>query len=473
MTDSPLVPDTPPPATTRLGRLIERTLAAFETHPLLSRLTRLILLPREEDGQPTDALFGSRLTIRLLALLLGTLLLWSFLFTLDIASHSTGEVTTAGQTKVVQHLEGGIVRRILVREGQSVKAGEPLAEVERTAAESDMRELEAQLGALQIKALRLEAQLARRSDFNVPADLAKRFADQVETARALLLAQKSRVVSSYEAQSQKISQRSAEQAELQARRAHTEGKLRLLSQQIEISQKLLVEGLSNRYEHLNLLKEEELARGTLKEIDASLRRVAAAQKQEDASLRSLDSGDSELFQKDLADTRKQIAEAQERMRKFSDTQERLVVRSPIEGVVMTLQVVTEGGVIQPGGTLMTLVPANEPLLIEAKLPIGDIGMVRVGQDTRIQLVSAVARGFLPIKGKVVHISPDSVLDEQKTPYYRVRIAPDSNAFDYRGTRYPLMPGVPVSVAILTGERSLFGYLAGPITDGFHMAFSEP
>jgi adhesin transport system membrane fusion protein len=164
------------------------------------------------------------------------------LFTLDIASHSTGEVTTAGQTKLVQHLEGGIVRRILVRE-EAVKAGEPLVEVERTAAESDMRELDAQLGALQIKALRLEAQLTRKSDFKVPADLAKRFPDQVETARALLLAQKSRVGSSYEAQSQKISQRSAEQAELQARRAHTEGKLRLLRQQIEINQKLLAEAL--------------------------------------------------------------------------------------------------------------------------------------------------------------------------------------------------------------------------------------
>jgi hypothetical protein len=129
-------------------------------------------------------------------------------------------------------------------------------EVERTAAESDMRELDAQLGALQIKALRLEAQLTRKSDFKVPADLAKRFPDQVETARALLLAQKSRVGSSYEAQSQKISQRSAEQAELQARRAHTEGKLRLLRQQIEINQKLLAEGLANRYEHLNLLKKK-------------------------------------------------------------------------------------------------------------------------------------------------------------------------------------------------------------------------
>lgn len=473
MTDSTHLTEPPTPTATRLGRLVERVLGAFETHPLLSRLTRLVLPPREEDGQPTDALLGSRLTIRLLALLLGALLLWSLLFTLDIASHSTGEVTTAGQTKLVQHLEGGIVRRILVREGQAVKAGEPLVEVERTAAESDMRELDAQLGALQIKALRLEAQLTRKSDFKVPADLAKRFPDQVETARALLLAQKSRVGSSYEAQSQKISQRSAEQAELQARRAHTEGKLRLLRQQIEINQKLLAEGLANRYEHLNLLKEEELARGTLKEIDASLRRVAAAQKQEDASLRSLDSGDSEQFQKDLAETRRQIAELTERRQKFTDSQGRLTVRSPIDGVVMTLQVVTEGGVVQPGGTLMTLVPANEPLLVEARLPVGDIGVVRVGQEARIQLVSSVARGFQPINGKVVLISPDSMLDDQKIPHYRVRIAPTEMAFTHRGTRYPLIPGVPVSVAILTGHRTLFSYLAGPIVDGLNLTFSEP
>ena len=139
---------------------------------------------------------------------------------------------------------------------------------------------------------------------------------------------------------------------------------------------------------------------------------------------------------------------------------------------MTLQVVTEGGVIQPGGTLMTLVPADEPLMIETRLPVGDIGMVN--PPAGAHPAGVLDRpGFQPIDGEVVDISPDSVLDEQKVPYYRVRIRPAQDAFVHRGTRYPLLPGVPVSVAILTGERSLFNYIAGPLTDGMHRSFSEP
>jgi adhesin transport system membrane fusion protein len=453
---------------------VEQWLQGAAAHPLSTRLMRWWWPnERDVDGADVSALRGSRLIVRAIALLLLALLLWSLLCTLDVASHSTGEVTSAGQTKLVQHLEGGIVRRILVREGEAVRAGQPLAEVERVAADADLREIEAQQGALQIRALRLQAQLDDHDDFAVPAELAARFPDQAETARALFIAQKSRIGSSYEAQLQKMAQRRAEEVELRARRAHVSSKLKLLMEQIAISEKLLADGLANRFEHLNLLKEEELARGTLHEIDASLKRTAAALKQETAALELQGSGDDEEIQKELAETRRMLSELAERLRKFSDTQQRLVVRAPIDGVVMTLQVVTEGGVIQPGGTLMTLVPANEPLLIEARLPVGDIGMVRVGQEARIQLVSSLARGFQPIGGKVVEISPDSVLGEDKIPYFRVRLAPEQEAFEHRGSRYPLLPGVPVSVAILTGERSLFSYMTGPLTDELSLAFTEP
>lgn len=457
---------------TRLGRAADRLLGTFENHPLLRRLVG-VFLPAQGDALPGEELLGSRLTIRLLALLLGALLLWSALFTLDIASHSTGEVASMGQTKLVQHLEGGIVRRILVREGQRVAAGEPLAEVERVSTLSEGRETEALLSSLRIRALRLEAQLAGADEMQVPEELAKDYPEQVKVNRDLFVAQKSRLGSRYEEQQQKILQRDAEEKELKARSAHLSAKLKLLRQQIAISEKLMKEGLANRYEHLELLKDEEQLRGTLQETQASLGRVLAAQRQEQAALTSLDSGGNEELQKELAEARRQITELQERLRKFSDSRERQVVRSPIEGVVMTLQVVTEGGVIQPGGTLMTLVPADEPLTIETRLPVGDIGMVNLGQQARIQLVSSIARGFQPIDGEVVDISPDSVLDEQKVPYYRVRIRPAQDAFVHRGTRYPLLPGVPVSVAILTGERSLFNYIAGPLTDGMHRSFSEP
>lgn len=460
---------------TRTSGLSRWAQAVVESAPVRRAVD--LLWPEEpelEAGAQRDAaLFASRLIVRLVVLLLLAFLVWSLLCTLDVASHSSGEVTPAGQTKLVQHLEGGIVRRILVREGEAVRAGQPLAEVERVAADADLRELEAQQGALQIRALRLQAQLGDAVDFSVPAELASRFLDQAETARALFLAQKSRIGSSHEAQVQKIAQRRAEEVELKARHAHISSKLKLLMEQIAISERLLADGLANRFEHLNLLKEEELARGTLKEIDASLNRTLAALRQETAGLEQQGAGDDEEIQKELAETRRLLSELTERLRKFTDTQQRLVVRAPIDGVVMTLHVVTEGGVIQPGGTLMTLVPADSPLLIEARLPVGDIGMVRVGQEARIQLVSSLARGFQPISGKVVEISPDSVLGEDKIPYFRVRLAPEQDAFAHRGSRYPLLPGVPVSVAILTGERSVFSYLAGPLTDGLSLAFTEP
>ena len=430
----------------RLGRIAERILGAFESQPLLSRVAGFFLPGKNDPGLPGDELLGSRLTIRLLALMLSAMLLWSLFFPLDIASHSTGEVTSMGQTKQVQHLEGGIVRRILVREGQRVAAGEPLAEIERVAMMSEGRETEALLAALRIRALRLEAQLDGADDMSVPEDLARDFPEQVKVNRDLFIAQKSRLDSRYEEQQQ-------------------------LEMMIKVA--LMSEGLANRYEHLELLKDEQQLRGTLQETEAALGRVYAGLKQEQAALTSLDSGGNEELQKELAEVRRQITELQERLTKFSDSRERQVVRSPIEGVVMTLQVVTEGGVIQPGGTLMTLVPADEPLMIETRLPVGDIGMVTPGQQARIQLVSSIARGFQPIDGEVVDISPDSVLDEQRIPYFRVRIRPAQDAFEHSGARYPLLPGVPVSVAILTGERSLFNYIAGPLTDGMNRSFSEP
>lgn len=460
-------------APSRLGRIADRILGVFENHPLLSRVAGFFLPGKTDPALPGDELLGSRLTIRLLALMLGAMLLWSLFFPLDIASHSTGEVTSLGQTKLVQHLEGGIVRRILVREGQRVAAGEPLAEIERVAMMSEGRETEALLAALRIRSLRLEAQLAGADDMTVPEELARDFPEQVKVNRDLFIAQKSRLDSRSEEQQQKIQQRRAEEKELKARIGHVSSKLKLLREQIAISQKLMTEGLANRYEHLELLKDEQQLRGTLQETEASLGRVYAGLKQEQAALTSLDSGGHEELQKELAEVRRQITELQERLTKFSDSRERQVVRSPIEGVVMTLQVVTEGGVIQPGGTLMTLVPADEPLMIETRLPVGDIGMVTPGQQARIQLVSSIARGFQPIDGEVVDISPDSVLDEQRIPYFRVRIRPAQDAFEHSGARYPLLPGVPVSVAILTGERSLFNYIAGPLTDGMNRSFSEP
>lgn len=430
-------------------------------------------LPGSDTAPPADPPRAPRLQIRTLALMVTAFVGWSAMFPLDIASHSQGEVVVAGQVKTVQHLEGGIVRKLLVKEGQTVREGEALAEIERTASDADLNELDALIGGLQIRILRLEAQQSGRSGFDVPPELAKRLPEQVRTARELFESQRQRLSSSLEVQGTKISQREAESKELLARQDQLVGKIKLLREQITISDKLLKEGLTNQYEHLNLLKEEQATVGALNETRASLGRIAAGRQQESAALRSLASGDREQTQKDLADARKQLAEMQERRLKFTDSQSRTVIRAPMDGTVMTMNIVTEGGVLNPGGALLTLVPGGGSLLVEAQLPIGDVGLIKPGQAARIQLASATARGFQPMNAEVVEISPDAVAQPNKERYYRVRLKPEKPAFEYHARRYALAPGVAVQVSILAGERSVLAYVFDPLTRGLGEAMTEP
>ena len=415
----------------------------------------------------------SRMKIRVIGVILVLILVWSMLFSLDMASHSVGEVISATHTKYIQHLEGGIVRKILVKEGQRVKAGSPVVELERTASEADLREAQSHLGSLQIRALRLEAQLAGKQEIVFSPNLLREFPEQTRNAYDLIRSQSERINSGLAAQQQKIVQRNAELTELRARKTHLLTKLVLLRDQIKISQSLLKEGLTNQYEHLHLLKEEQAQISLLAETEAALTRVAAAHSQESSSLNSQRSGEREQQQKDLEDTRRQIGEIEERLKKFSDSQKRQLILTPIDGTIMTLNVVTEGGVVPPGGTLMSIVPDNDPLLIETQLPVGDVGFIEIGQKTRIQLMSTSAHGFAPIDGTVTHISADRVAEPNREPYYRLHIKPDQLFFSRGDVRYRLVPGVRVSAAVLVGHHSVFDYLSAPLRASARGALSEP
>ena len=428
---------------------------------------------RTESDDPLAEIRPARQKLRLIGALLIAFLVWSLLFPLDIASHSMGEVIPASQTKLVQHLEGGIVRRILVREGQQVKAGEVVAELERSASEADLREAQSHLGGLRIRALRLEAQLAGRRELVFPPELLRDFPEQTRNAIELIRSQASRIEGGLAVQTQKVRQRDAESVELSARRTHLVNKLKLLRDQIRISDKLLKEGLTNQYEHLNLLKEEQVVVSALAETEASLTRTAAAQSQERSALDAQRAGEREQQHKELEEARRQIGEIEERLRKFSDSQRRLQVLAPIDGTVLTLHVVTEGGVLPPGGTLMSLVPDNDPLLIETQLPVGDVGLIKIGQKARIQLMSSNAQGFRPIDGEVAHISADRVAEPNREPYYRLRIRPSQLHFVRGDVHYQLVPGVRVSAAVLIGQRSVFEYLSAPLRSGTRNALTEP
>ncbi|OEJ67253.1 hypothetical protein BEN30_09685 [Magnetovibrio blakemorei] len=424
------------------------------------------------DSPELGQVRGERRLVRLTALTMLLFTVWAALFELDIAAHAPGKVVPAGQMKRIQHLEGGIVREIHVKEGEVVKVGQPLVELESTASEADLQEIETRIGTLKVNAIRLQAQLDGAKGLVFPAELIATYPNQIASARAMFRAQRDRLISAVSEQELKIKQREAELAEIGTRLSHSVGRHKILSEQVAINQKLLSQGLMNEYEHLELRKEEQSLRGGIAESRAALGRLKAALEQENVALQSLRLGEDEQLRKELGETSRELAEFSERVRKFADSRARTTIRAPIDGAVMTLYVVTEGGVVAPGGTVLSMVPGGDRLVVEVRLPVGEVGFVRPGQRARLQLVSTAGRGFSPLDGKVTQISPDSIAEQDQQPFYLVRIAPAADAFADDVARYSLRPGVEVEASIVTGSRSVLRYVLDPFLGSLKNGLSE-
>ncbi|WP_416547580.1 HlyD family type I secretion periplasmic adaptor subunit [Limnohabitans sp. DCL3] len=427
-------------------------------------------------GELTDhdlqLLKSERRFIRYLSIGVLGLLIWAAFSQLDIATQAYGEVAPADQVQKVQHLEGGIVREIHVKEGQKVKKGDPLVELEGIAAQADKQEIDSRIGALRIKIIRLEAVIGRKGSIQFPADLLNNYPREIDEAKELYRTQLERSSSTRDAQSWKIVQRQEEFQELKARIAHLSEQRKILREQLRIDKELLDKGIGNQYEFLQRTREDSSLSGQILESQAALRRVEAGQKQEQSGLTSITSGNTEDLRKDLEESRKQLAELQKRLGKFQDSTARTIIRSPVDGTVFTLYTVTRGGVVSPGGLVVSLVPGDEHIVIETKLNAGEVGLVSVGQLARLRLEGASTQRFRPVDGKVLHISSDAITEPQKPPYFLVRIAPSQLNFTDGVTSYKLSPGVQVSASIVTGHRSVLQYVFSPMLGRFGGALTE-
>ena len=442
---------------------------------MFSRLTQGMrgYFTHTDNPDEIRGILASRVHIWVLSLILLTLVLWACFFQLDTASRSEGEVVPATLTKPVQHLEGGIVNDILVLEGQRVEAGQPLVELQRIASDADLGVVEKRIRALEIKALRIQAQLDGRQSIEVPEDYPQEDRRQVNNANQILAAAFERFASAQDRLSGLISQRQAELRELQSRQSHLSQKLLLLREQIRINDSLMEDGLVTKFEQLNLLKEEESLAGSIAEINAAKQSAEAAIFSAQSELDSMRSAQVEELETELSDTNIELEELRDQRLKLTDTQQRLMVVAPAAGMVLNLNVLGPGAVVRPGGTLMNLVPVDDPLMVETRLPVGDIGLVEIGQNARLELMSGTARGFQPINGEVVSVSADRVMDEDGNPFYRVRVRPEAYAFARGAQSFRLVPGVRVQVSILVGSRSVASYLLEPFKSVSKNALIEP
>lgn len=425
-------------------------------------------LPRLKDGVG----LASHLFLWLCVISCALFGYWSWQGTLAVVSVAEGEVVPSSQIKTIQHLEGGIVREIKIREGEKVKQGQPLIVLESTSSGADVTELQTRIVGLKIEMARLEAEATNKAQPDFPEDMAKAYPRLIGEAMRLFTSRRNRLQNEISSQRAIISQRRRSIQEITARIKNQRKSLKLSKEQIAISDELLKEQLSNRYKHLDLLKEAAKLEGAISQDKVAVQRAESALKQAQANFAGVRSRFSEEARISLDAARRQLEEFAPRLEKFQDSLKRTVLRSPVNGVIKTLHVVTIGGVLRAGDAVLDIVPAGDRLVIEARLATQDIGYVRAGQTSIIKLASSDAMRFDNLSGTVASVSPDTITAEDGVPYYKVRIETDRDHFRRGANRYDLLPGMQVITSIHTGERTVMEYLIDPFLNAQTSALRE-
>lgn len=402
---------------------------------------------------------------------------WAVSAPLEGAAVASGFVAAAGQNQRIQHLEGGIVEKIHVQEGQAVKAGDILFELDPTAAEAQRNQLE-QLGvSLAARAIRLVAERDGGERLVFPDDLKasaraqgvygildeqqKEFAVRRDRHRQEGVILRQRVNALNEQISGLLSQQGA-----------VEQQLAVVAEETARKRALLDKGLTDRSEYTSLLRSEAELVGQLGHVKSSVLAAKIEIVEAEEQFQRLTTQRVETAATQLNDVRTQISSAREQLRAASAVLARLHIRSPSNGIVVSTPFNTPGSVVRAGDTMLELLPTNDDLVIEARLSPTDIDAISIGQEASLRFSALNARTTPTVPATVTYISADRLIDEaSRQPYYiaRLKIFGDLPAEIRKAQIYP---GMPVEAFIKTGERTFLQYLGKPILDSFNRAFRE-
>jgi membrane fusion protein, adhesin transport system len=372
-----------------------------------------------------DRTRGPSLTIWMIGISVVVFIVWAALAWVDEIVRAQGEVVSASRPQIIQNLEGGILAEMNVAEGDIVEPGQTLARLYGTQYQSMVDDLSDQIAALEIRRLRLEAEMAGEAGFDVPPVWANRVPDIVVSENALL---------------------AARQTDFAGR---VEGAQAILKQ---------------------ATKEQDLMERMLAQEVAPLIEVTRARKsQSDAAAHlSATITQTELERaKDYSDVQSELASLRQRLKIGEDQLDRTILMAPMRGVVNNVAVSTIGGVVRPGEEIMQIIPLGDELLIEAKVAPRDIAQVRLGQDATVKLSAYDYTIYGSLKGKVQFVSADTFRDERSRavdgdPHYKVTLAVDLTQLTERQANLEIRPGMQATVELQTGGKTILTYLTKPL-----------
>ncbi|EIT7142333.1 HlyD family type I secretion periplasmic adaptor subunit [Vibrio vulnificus] len=398
---------------------------------------------------------------------------WAATAKLESAAIAYGDLSVSSQRQAIQHLEGGIVERLMIQEGDYVEKGQLLIQLSEQQSLSRLESLKGRFVHAVAKESRLKAEFNNTSEIVWESDLekmaisntlleAQQIQKKIFEARARYFESKLNIVH------QTISGAKLELNNLNQTKKIERERLSLIEEEILSNQTLVKQGFSGKSTLLQLKRLATEVRSTLSQLD---RQTLTVQKRIDENQSRLEEMALERINEvvvELREAQNEIVSIREEYRVAQDIYTRTGIRAPISGKVVNMKVFTEQGVIRSGETLLELVPDDDSLIVEARVSPQDIDLISPGLDARVRLTALNARIQEPLNGKVLTVSADKLSEQNKEDYYLARIALN----DQDAQQHQLTAGMNAEVLILSRPRTPISYLLKPITESFNRAFRE-
>jgi len=380
----------------------------------------------------------SRMLLASSLALLVSALVWAHFAVLDEVKRGAGRVVPSRQMQVVQSLEGGIVSALEVRDGDIVRQDQVLVRIADTKFASELGEVTERRGAMTARVTRLEAELKGL--------VAPDFSDDLRrTAPGAVQAE----TSVFETRARKLADDTDVLTQQETRLSQT---LTLLNREVELTRRLYEQKVVPEIEWLRLTRQATEMRGQLAETQARKVNVKTAFRSQ--------------ADEDLAKSRGDLAVLEENIKSAQDRVRRADLKSPVYGIVNKINVTTIGAVVQPGASLMEIVPLEDTLLVEGRIRPQDIAFIRPKQDAVVKISAYDSNVYGSLKGKVERISADTIAEdkgpkEEKETFYRVTVRTETNHLGTAENPLPIIPGMIATVEVLTGQKTVLDYLIKP------------
>jgi len=410
-----------------------------------------------------------RTTMLIICLAFFIFVTWTAFTKIKEMARTTGEIIPSSYIQSIQHLEGGIVKEILVRDDDSIKKGQVLIRLEGENVHADYKRVLAKLHHLRLKAARLRAFISgNREEFNRLTKKISRHSTEEDLLASMLDGLKRQ----QEILNQQLNQKKEQKKLLEEQLETAKKALQIAKTAFKTQNQLYKERLVAETTYLAVVREMNQQQGQVNQLTVKVNQAREAISEYEWRLQSLLVETRNKALEKLGSIEGEIAETEALQKKLADQIARLDIRSPVDGLVKGLEVHTIGGVIAPGRQLMEIVPAGSDLLAEVKISPNDIGHIKVGYPVIVKITSYDFSRYGAINGTVTGLSATTFANQHGQTFYKGMISLEKNYVGNTEGQNMILPGMIVNADIITGEKSLLAYFLKPIYKAMNSAFRE-